>query len=253
MRLFLFVTCLRIATKILFEHKNIENISLICYYINMLKRLFVIFCLVVTIFMFTGCKEIEATRTTHFCEDDVAVLSVFSFDGGSESAYGIKNLGHSFLSIKNISNDNIILAGKTIVPNEEIYFGAWSLSVHFGIWFNVESNYIEFYNKYNGRISIEKGIEAEDLETIGEYILNNDTWNPLKNCSHFAIGCWNSVAKEDEKLGLGFINTPSNLIKQLKAFVGFKVNKELNFYSGCGYFADLTEDAFVFEGGEIYV
>lgn len=202
----------------------------------------------------TGCSYGNLNnRVTSYGADDVAVLSIFTFDGKGESKYGIANLGHSFLSVTNTSSSNINLAGKDILPNEELYFGTWSLSAHFGVWFNVESNYIEYYNKYNGRISISKGITLNDLEILSNHILKNDTWNPLSNCSCFAINAWNSVANETEKLQLNLINTPSNLKKQLLQFTNYETNKPIVNYSTCGYFADLTEDAFVFEGGEVYV
>ena len=187
---------------------------------------FSLFLILICVFAFFGCStnksvKLEATFSTN----DVATLSIFSFNGKGESKYGIKNLGHSFLSITNNSTSNITIAGKEIEPNEEIYFGAWSLSVHFGIWYNVESNYIEFYNKYNGRVSVDKGITIEDIETISDFILTNDTWTPVNNCSRFAIRCWNSVAKESEKLNLRLVNTPTKLIKNLKKFENFEINK----------------------------
>lgn len=214
---------------------------------------FSLFLILICVFAFFGCStnksaKLEATFSTN----DVATLSIFSFNGKGESKYGIKNLGHSFLSITNNSTSNITIAGKEIEPNEEIYFGAWSLSVHFGIWYNVESNYIEFYNKYNGRVSVDKGITIEDTETISDFILANDTWTPVNNCSRFAIRCWNSVAKESEKLDLRLVNTPTKLIKNLKKFENFEINKPLNFYTDCGYFSNEASETFVFTGGEAY-
>lgn len=214
-----------------------------------ITSIFIISCLL----CFACSPSNLKTRTATFPPDSVATLTIFSYNGSSESKFGIKNLGHSFLSLTNTSTSDIVLAGKTIHVGEEIYFGAWSLSVHFGIWFNVESNYIEFYNKYNGRISVDKGITAQDLEKISEFIIENDTWSPLNNCSKFAIRLWNNIAKESEKLSLNFVNTPSKLIGELKTFENFQVNKPLSFYEDCGYFANLSDETFEFVGGEVYV
>ena len=191
-------------------------------------------------------------KIAHFPENSVAVLTIFSYNGKSESKFGIKNLGHSFLCLTNTTENTLTLAGKEVAPNEEVYFGARSLSVHFGIWYNVESNYIEFYNKYNGRISVDKGITQSDLEKISEFILNNDTWSPLNNCSKFAIRLWNEIADGNEKLTLNAINTPAKLINELKRFENFKVNKPLTHYENCGYFSGLTDETFEFIGGEVY-
>lgn len=219
-----------------------------------MKKLISLIIIIILCPFITGCNYNFGTdRLTCFSNEDVATLNIFTYDGAGESKFGIANLGHSFLSIKNISNTNIILAGKEILPNEELYFGAWSLSTHFGIWFNVECNYIELYNKYNGRISIEKGISNTDLEILSDFILSHDTWNPINNCSYFAIKGWNCVAKEKEKLILNFINTPSNLKKQLKCFKNYVKNKPLEIYNDCGYFSNLSEETFEFIGGEVYV
>ena len=218
-----------------------------------MKKVFAFLILLLSCLFPLGCNSVPQNRQTYFSSEDVAVLNIFSYDGKGESKYGIKNLGHSFLSITNTNNESIFVAGKEIKAGEELYFGTWSLSLHFGVWFNVECNYIELYNKYNGRISLAKGVTITDLNKISEYILNNDTWNPLKNCSHFAISVWNSVARESERLNLGFINTPGNLKNQILNFETYVLNKEIINAGDCGYFADLTEDAFVFEGGEIYV
>lgn len=217
-----------------------------------MKKIFAVLVICLSLFAFCCKPNNQNLKTAVFEEDSIATLSIFSYNGQGESRFGIKNLGHSFLCITNTSENNIVLAGKTIEPNEEIYFGAWSLSVHFGIWFNVESNYIQYYNKYNGRISVDKGINFEDLEKISDFILENDKWTPLDNCSKFAINLWNCVAKDSEKLLLNAISTPSKLIEQLKMFETFVVNKPISVCNNCGYFADLSSETFVFQGGEVY-
>jgi len=213
----------------------------------------VIFILVLLIFPTFACKEDEVTRVAKFNEYDVATLTIYSYDGVSESRWGIMNLGHSFLSILNTSSSEISVGGKLVQPNEEISFGAWSLSAHFGIWYNVESYYINNYNKYNGRVSVEKGITIEDIGRINEFIIRHDKWTPINNCSKFAMMLWNRIAKESEKLDVKLIETPTHLIKQLKTFENFQVNKPLNNYIDCGYFNDLSQTTFIFEGGEVYV
>lgn len=203
-------------------------------------------------FFLAGCNDTTTVKETIVKESDIAILSIFSYDGGS-SYYGIFNLGHSFLSIKNVSEQDITLAGKTIDAGEEIYIGAWSLSAHFGIWYNIENNKIDIYGSYDGRVSVSTGISNEDVKVLSDFILNNDIWTPLKNCSCFAINAWNSVVEDTEKLNSPLIYTPSNLKKQIKSFKNYETNKELAYCAGCGYFADLTRTTFEFKGNEFYV
>lgn len=218
-----------------------------------MKKVITSILIIFSLFLFACSPSNLSVREASFPTDSVATLSIFSYNGKGESKFGIKNLGHSFLSLTNTSSSDIELCGKTLSPGEEIYFGAWSLSVHFGIWYNVESNYIEFYNKYNGRVSVDKGVTLEEIEKISDFILENDKWSPLNNCSKFAIRLWNSLATDKEKLSENFVNTPAKLIEELKTFENYQVNKPLNFYEDCGYFADLTNESFEFIGGEVYV
>jgi len=217
-----------------------------------MKKIFAIFLIFLSLFSFCCASKTPKTREVVAISDGVATLTIFSYNGSGESRFGIKNLGHSFLCLTNTTENTITLAGKELAPNEELYFGAWSLSVHFGIWYNVESNYIEFYNKYNGRVSVDKQINNAELEKISDFILENDTWSPLNNCSKFAIRLWNKIAKDSEKLTLNFINTPANLIEELKTFENYKVNKPLSHYEDCGYFSGITDETFEFIGGEVY-
>lgn len=220
----------------------------------MSKKFLTALLLVCVSILFCSCKPVLNNRETKYESSDVATLTIFSYDGKGESKYGISNLGHSFLSITNNSQKPLELAGKKIEVDEELFFGAWSLNIHFGIWYNIENNYIDLYNKYNNRVSIEMGISNADLDILSDFILKNDTWTVFKNCSYFAINAWNSVALETEKLRTSFIvSTPTFLKNQIMEFKGYSINKPMSFYSGCGYFADLTRTTFKFEGGEAYV
>lgn len=178
-------------------------------------------------FVFCGCSSTPITRKTTIKDTDIAYLSLFTFDGKSESTMGLMNLGHSFLSLENVSSEPIKIANVVLSPGKTIAIGTWSIKAHFGVWYNVESNYIQDYNKYDGRLSITTGIGLDDIDKVSEFILSHDYWNPLQNCSYFALNLWNEVAEDGEKLDLMAIFSPSAIAKQIKTFESYDVNKEI--------------------------
>ena len=68
--------------------------------------LLIVFSVMMTIFL-CGCAESENNRKTTILDTDSALLTIFTFDGKKESTLGLMNLGHSFLSIENISSASI--------------------------------------------------------------------------------------------------------------------------------------------------
>lgn len=169
----------------------------------------------------------EKNRETVIKSDDIALLTIFTFDGKKESTLGLMNLGHSFLSIENISSDVIEVGKKEIQAGETVAIGTWSIQAHFGVWYNVESNYIADYNKYDGRLSITTGISLDDIDKISAFIDTHDYWNPLHNCSYFALNLWNEVVEPSEQLNKLFIYSPSGIASQLRNFVSVEENREL--------------------------
>lgn len=204
----------------------------------MLKKFCLILVLVVCLLPLWGCSSSNREYKTSISAQDVAKLSLFTYDGKSESVFGLPNLGHSFLSIENISEENFKIGNRIVAPNETIALGTWSIQAHFGVWYNVESNYISEYDKYNGRVSITTGINLEDIVVINEYISKNDNWSPLDNCSNFALGLWNGIAEDSEKIEIGLIKTPKKIAIELAKFDSYEINKEIitdtkfNYYSG---------------------
>ena len=179
-----------------------------------------------TIFI-AGCDKSENNRETIIKDTDTALLTIFTFDGKKESSFGLMNLGHSFLSLENISSESFKIGNVELSPGETIAIGTWSIKAHFGVWYNVESNYIADYNKYDGRLSITTGVSSEDIDTMSEFIFSHDYWNPLQNCSYFALNLWNEVVEDSEKLSTMFIYSPSGIASQLREFKGIEENKEL--------------------------
>lgn len=193
----------------------------------MKKYLSCFILIMLSCFIFASCNVDTPKHKTSVASTDVALLSIFTFDGKKESKYGLFNLGHSFLSVENTSLDTITVGKVELAPNETITIGTWSIKAHFGVWYNVESNYIKDCNKYDGRISITAGISTEDLKKMNNFILSHDYWSPTNNCSNFALNLWNTVAEKDEELIRPFIYSPSKIAKALKNFDGYETNREI--------------------------
>ena len=188
----------------------------------------VIFAVSAVIFPLTACadKKPSESRSVTDAANPAAELTIYTFDGKPESEYGIVNLGHAFLGFKNLSRE-VIDIGVPVAPGEEVTFGTWSIAEHFGVWYNVESNYILNYNKYYGRQSIEKLVSLEDAETIRAFIFENDLWTPLKNCTWFAVNLWNAVSAGGDRLDTPLIYSPAKLKEDISCFNKVKTNKSV--------------------------
>lgn len=187
-----------------------------------------------------GCGEVPQKKKTVIKYSDIALLSIFTFDGKKESTLGLMNLGHSFLSLENISDNPIKISNVTVKSGETIAIGTWSIQAHFGVWYNVESNYISEYNKYDGRLSVTTGIDLDDVDKITSYINTHDYWTPLTNCSCFALNLWNEVAEETETLEKPLIYSPTQIAQQLVNFENYETNREIVTVKEFNYFDGTT-------------
>lgn len=169
-------------------------------------------------------------------EGDKIKLTLFTYDGRGESHFGLMNLGHSFLSIENMFSENIVVGKMTLEPSEEIALGTWSVKAHFGLWYNLESNYSKAYRKYDGRISISIGLTLEDLDKVNKFIEDNDYWGVYKNCSYFALNLFNLVASDSEYIDTPLIYTPSYIANIVKQFDTYETNKVIHSKDKFGYF-----------------
>ena len=211
-----------------------------------MKKIFTLcLLLVLSMITLTACKQEH--HKTLIEASDTALLTLYTFDGSSESTMGLFNLGHAFVSIENISEDTIKIGKNTLEPHEAITIGTWSIKAHFGVWYNVESNYIKNHNKYDGRISVTCGINSNDIATISKFIDNNDYWSPLHNCSQFALNLWNSVASTDEKLVTPVIYSPGKIAKSLKNFEVYETNRQIETGDKMYYFDGDTPKYFELE------
>lgn len=208
-----------------------------------MKKIMSFLIVICTIFV-CSCSSQKVSITP--IEDSVATMTIVSFDGESESVMGLMNLGHAFIAIENNSEEDILVGKYNLKSGRVVTIGTWSILEHFGVWYNVESNYIEYCDKYNGRVSLSKQINKDDLEKITTFINDNDKWNIFRNCSYFAVNLWNSVAKSGESFNVG--RTPSAIAKSIKLSDGYNQNQTFAVSSSMGYFDGSNYVEFKLEG-----
>lgn len=167
--------------------------------------------------------------------DDIAVLTIFSYDGKSECKNGINAYGHSFLSLKNNSNKVIDLYGYQLESGKTVFFSWWAVDKHMGIWFNLEPNYIKLYNRYETRYSVSIDINLDDIATLNTFLSENDYYSPLNNCSKMTLKCWNEVAEGNEKIKIKFLTTPNYVVSKIKTFDESKYVEEVSIDGKIGY------------------
>ncbi len=199
-----------------------------------LKRIFLCCCICFISLFFVACRPQE--RTAIIEPDDDIIVTIYAYDGAGESYFGLMNLGHSFMSFENVSSEEVKIGNFSLAPNEIVTISTWCVSDHFGIWYNMENNYIKYHDKYNGRYSVSMGIKKDAQETIAKYIQVNDVWRPTKNCTNFSVGLWNKLCDSKEKLSTPLIYTPKKLVSDIKSFPTHEQNKTIAVSDRLGYF-----------------
>lgn len=122
---------------------------------------------------------------------------------------------HSWIVVRNVSNENIVVGKMTIAPSTEISVGTWgNKSEHIGAWYNLEPYMIKYSKGYTGRVSTTCNLTASKLATLSEFIRNNDKWSLTNNCAAFAEDAWNKVASSS--ISAGIIKTPKTLGENIK-------------------------------------
>lgn len=191
----------------------------------------------------TGCGQPKRYPAPRIEADAAAVLTLYAFNGEAERVFGLMNLGHAFVSVKNLSARPLTLAGYTLEPDSEVSIGTWGMDAHWGIWYNAESVYLTL-GRYKGRVSLTQGLSAQDIDTLTAYLRANDTWTFFRNCSYFALDLWNLTAAPDERIDLGGLITPSKVHKRLSATDGSQVERPIPVFGRTGYAPDGTPASF---------
>lgn len=207
----------------------------------MIKRLILIYYISLSILLFLGLSIILLTidynkykfgsKQTTYKDSDI-LLSLHSYDGKSESGFLTKSLGHSWISIENNSSCDIYLNDILIIPGDVLTISVFSIEKNTGVTYNLEAMFIDKMNRYDNHYSISYPINENDLDKIGKFIEENNKWSILKNCTYFSIHLFNEVVKEEYKIPTQIISyTPSKLIKAIKEYSNYEVNKSLKNYT----------------------
>ena len=183
-----------------------------------------------------ACNSSNKPKVATINADDDIIMTIYAYDGVGESKFGLINLGHSFLSFENKTTETIMIGPFDLGAGETVAISSWSISEHFGIWYNTENNYIKYHDKYNGRVSVSVGLKIDCLETLNNFIKNNDNWYLTKNCTNFSVGLWNTLCEESERVSTPLIYTPSRLSKDIKSFTTYEKNRDIPVSDRFGYF-----------------
>lgn len=199
------------------------------------KILSAIMVCVLSLFL-VACGNSPKEKVATINPDDDIIMTIYAYDGAGESRFGLMNLGHSFLSFENVTEDSMMIGNYELAAGDIVTISTWCISDHFGIWYNTESNYIKYYDKYNGRFSVSVGLKKDSLDDLKKYMSKNDTWLPTKNCTNFSVGLWNTLCAKGERLKTPLIYTPGGLVKDIKSFTTFEKNKSIAVSDRFGYF-----------------
>lgn len=168
----------------------------------------------------------------------VAEILLFAFDGKSDRVPFTLNYGHSFVVIKNLSNTNIYINNYCLSPNNICSISSWTQSIHFGVWYNIELEYLKL-GRYKGRISIRQKITNDQLILIGDVIKNNDKWTLNQNCARLSLDIFNACI--DKKIEAKQSIKPKELYKIIYSFKEKEQDVEFNEpHNSVGFFAGDT-------------
>ncbi len=188
-----------------------------------------------------GCGGVKQDRIVH-APDGAAIAELTLFATGERGKVSpmLAAEGHAYCSVKNVSDLPITLGKGYILPAAAtVTIASWEFDAHAGIWYNIEPTYVD-QGWFVERKSITRDVDESALERMNEYLSDDgvDKWTLFQNCTHFAVGLWNTAADGSGDVidfkGL----TPTVLEKQIVRFVGYEKGKShesdcpIGYYSG---------------------
>ena len=201
---------------------------------------------VMVVAMLFSLSTISAYAANH----SVGVLTIFSANNGSSASGGSTEdnyyYGHAWLSFKNTSSSPITIGKLKVNAGHEITFGTWGNKLqHRGMWYNLESYFINTRGYYPGRVSYSREVTQSDISIMNNFIAANDSWSYTNNCSGFAVKLWNKVAAS---IDAGIIPTPTTVCNVISGMSGHQTNRAIQNMTPIGYvengvFIDMTSSA----------
>ena len=144
-------------------------------------------------------------------EGAVAVLRLFA-RADDHGDVPLNTSGHSFLTITNVSAQDINVGGLLIAPDTSITVSTrGNRCEHSGIWYNLEGYYKYYLNAsyYQNLYGIQVSLDQSQLDTVNQALANADHWSAIYNCTSFSAGLWNAVCSDT--LSAGVPETPADL------------------------------------------
>ena len=159
------------------------------------------------------------TKSRSVAAEDIgsprAILTIISDTGESEASRGMPSYGHTFLVLENTSEVIISFCGRRIAPSEDLTFGWWAISSHCGVWFGLESNYIDAFGRYRGRVALSREIDADGIARLADYLLTHDLYTPFENCAVRAVAAFNTAIPETRQFRCGYFTTPTRVYEAI--------------------------------------
>lgn len=146
----------------------------------------------------------------------IAEIHIYAYGGDGRSLPLVPNMGHAFISIRNLSNNSFDMGQYRLEAGEEVSIGLWGQEASWSIWFDLEVYYLK-KGLYKKSVSVKRGIESlVEIEALSNLIKNTGKWTFSNTCTTFALNAWNLGAGEDR---IGTKNsTPKRLKEQIKRF-----------------------------------
>lgn len=179
----------------------------------------VCFILVLPCLVLASCASSKA-RTRNIVNEvnslSIAEIHIYAYGGDGRSLPLVPNMGHAFISIKNLSGSAFDIGKYELESGEEVSIGLWGQKASWSVWYDLEVYYL---NKglYKKAASVKRGIESlDEIGALGNFIENTGKWTFSNTCTTFALNAWNLVAGKDRietKNG-----TPKKLKRQIERF-----------------------------------
>ncbi len=179
-----------------------------------------------------GCAPARVDTSVKVPEDAVCRINLFASSGSYDKTPLIPNLGHSFISVENISGGDIAVGEYILCQGEEITLGVWPISGNFGLWYNLESGLINSSDKYSDRVSVSFLLDRDRLTAVNRLLADEPRWTPLYNCSDFTLDVYNIITGNEYAPP---IVTPAALEKIIMRY-DYEICREIAENDNIGYY-----------------
>lgn len=146
----------------------------------------------------------------------VATLRIFAVGSSNEdTSSDPTRLGHSWITVTNISDMDIQIGAFSIDPNCGLTIGVWGNRDEYrGGWYDLEG-YFYAQGSYDGRVSLKVDLTQSSLDNLNYTILKNDRYGAGFNCVSFATECWNRVCSTT--VSGGIVPLPATLFNNISS------------------------------------